>query len=229
MKKKIVIFAPHPDDEIFACGGSILKWLNEKHDVQLVYVTDNRALISWGLQEKQLIQERAREYLGLNEDQIADIAIKEAKIVSSKFGLPKNGVHFFKFHDQNAINNIELGVKLSKAILIGVNRIVLPSDNNSHPDHQATHTIAKKAAEELNLKNVEFYVYNIRGVLKIPKEKQIKVNIVEFRPKILELMKSYMTQLCIKETIMGVEMLKRRRTERFGVFEFNDMNQFYNF
>ncbi|MHA1913919.1 MAG: PIG-L deacetylase family protein [Promethearchaeota archaeon] len=226
---KIVIFAPHPDDEIFACGGSILKWVKEEHDVHLVYVTDNRTLISWGQQENQLIQELAGDYLGLNEDQIAEIALKEANDVSRKLGLPESNVHFFKFHDQDAMNNIELGVKLSKEILFDVIRIVLPSDNNSHPDHQATHTMAKKAAEELYLKELEFYVYNMRGILEIPREKQIKVNIVKFRPRILELMKSYKTQLCIKETKMGVEMLKRRRTERFGIFSFNDINQFKNF
>ncbi len=26
---KIVIFAPHPDDEIYGCSGSILKWMEE--------------------------------------------------------------------------------------------------------------------------------------------------------------------------------------------------------
>ncbi|MCK4781167.1 MAG: PIG-L family deacetylase, partial [Candidatus Lokiarchaeota archaeon] len=45
---KIVVFAPHPDDEIFGCGGSILKWMDEGHDVHIVYVTDNCVLITWG-------------------------------------------------------------------------------------------------------------------------------------------------------------------------------------
>jgi LmbE family N-acetylglucosaminyl deacetylase len=229
MKKKIVIFAPHPDDEIFACGGTIIKWIREEHDVHLIYVTDNRALISWGQQEDQLIQEQAKDYLELSEDQIAKIALEEASMVSKKLGLTQNNIHFYKFYDQEAMKNIEKGVKLSKEIIFDANRIVLPSDNNSHPDHQATHTIAKKAAEELDLKEVEFYVYNIRGALKIPKEKQIKVNIVQFRPKILEIMKNYKTQLCIKETKIGLEMLKRRRTERFAIFNFNDINQFVNF
>jgi len=26
---KIVVFAPHPDVEIFECGGSILKWMDK--------------------------------------------------------------------------------------------------------------------------------------------------------------------------------------------------------
>jgi len=35
-------------------------------------------------------------------------------------------------------------------------RIVLPSNNNKHLDHQATYEIAMGAAKELNLTNVEF-------------------------------------------------------------------------
>jgi len=45
---KIIVFAPHPDDEIYGCGGSILKWMDEGHEVHIIYVTDNRVLISWG-------------------------------------------------------------------------------------------------------------------------------------------------------------------------------------
>ena len=52
---KIVIFAPHPDDEIMGCGGGILKWIEEGHDVHIIYVTDNRAVISWGLKVNEVI------------------------------------------------------------------------------------------------------------------------------------------------------------------------------
>ena len=70
---KIVIFAPHPDDEIYGCGGSILKWLEDGHNVHIIYVTDNRALITWGIKENQLIEEKAAPYIDLSEDQIGEI------------------------------------------------------------------------------------------------------------------------------------------------------------
>lgn len=52
---KIVVFAPHPDDEIFGCGGSILKWMDEGNDVHIVYVTDNRGRVRWGMRENLII------------------------------------------------------------------------------------------------------------------------------------------------------------------------------
>ena len=227
---KIVVFAPHPDDEIFGCGGSILKWMDEGHDLHIVYVTDNRVLIAWGLKENQLLQEEAKEFINLSEDEIAKIALKEAEQVSKDFGFSKKNVHFFRFYDQDAMNNIDYGVTLAKEIIKDADRIVLSSDNNNHVDHQATHTIVKRAAKEVNLKNTEFYVYALYNVLKAPKEKQIKIKVEQYRNRLYELMKSYKTQLCLKDTRMGWEyVLKRRRSERFGVFKFEDINKFENF
>ncbi len=227
---KIVVFTPHPDDEIFGCGGSILKWMEEGHDVHIIYVTDNRVLIKWGLKEKQLLLEEAKDFINLSEEEIAKIALKEAEEVSKDFGFSKKNVHLFKFHDQGAMNNIEYGVTLAKEIIKDADRIVLPSDNNNHVDHQATHTIAKRAAKEVNLKNAEFYVYALYNVLKAPKEKQVKIKAEQYQKRLYELMKGYRTQLCLKDTRMGWEyVLKRRRSERFGVFRFEDMNKFENF
>lgn len=226
---KIVIFAPHPDDEIYGCGGSILKWLDNGHNVHIIYVTDNRALISWGIKENQLIKEKAAPYIDLSEDQIGEIGLNEAQEVARNFGFPANNIHLFKFHDQDAVNQISNGKDLAKKVLIRTDRIVLPSNNNNHPDHQATHEMAKSAALEMRLDNVEFYVFAIYNVLKIPMDRQIKIKMVEYRDKLYELMRGYKTQLCLKDTYLGWQTLKRRRMERFGVFGLEDVNKFYNF
>jgi len=43
-------------------------------------------------------------------------------------------------------------------------------------------------------------------------------------------MKGYKTQLCLKDTRMGWEwVLKKRRYERFGIFNLQDMSKFENF
>ena len=65
---KIVVFAPHPDDEIYGAGGSILKWMEEGHDLHIVYVTDNRALITYGIQHDSIIVEEAGDYINLSEE-----------------------------------------------------------------------------------------------------------------------------------------------------------------
>jgi LmbE family N-acetylglucosaminyl deacetylase len=226
---KIVIFVPHPDDEIFSCAGSILKWMEEGHDVHIVYVTDNRALITWGKKNNQIIIEDAQDYINLSEEEIGKIGLEEARSVAKAFGFPDSNIHLFEFHDQNAMNQIDDGVKLSKDIIKDADRIVIPSDNNNHPDHQATHTIAKNAAIELNLINTEFYVYAIYNLMKAPMETQKKVRISEYRLKVYEIMSLYSTQLLFKDTRLGWQTLTRKRSERFGVFSLKDAGNFYNF
>jgi len=226
---KIVIFAPHPDDEIYGCGGSIIKWIDEGHDVHIVYVTDNRVLITWGKKENQLIEEEAKDFINLTEEEIGKIGLEEAKKTAKKFGFPDHNVHLFKFHDQDAINQIDKGVALTKEIIKDADRIVLPSDNNNHIDHQATHIIAKTSALELNLMNVEFYVYAIYNIMKAPIEKHVKVRMAEYRDKVYDIMGVYRTQLALKTTRLGWVTLKRKRSERFGVFKLHEAGKFYNF
>ncbi len=226
---KIVVFAPHPDDEIFSCAGSILKWLKEGHNVHIVYVTDNRALITWGKKNDEIILEEAQDYLNLSDDQVGEIGLKEAKLVAKAFGFPNDAVHLFEFHDQDALNQISRGITLAKKIIYDADRIVIPSDNNNHPDHQATHTIAKETALDLSLINTEFYVYAIYNIMKAPMEKQIKIRIAEYRDQIYDIMALYKTQLTLKDTRMGWITLKRKRSERFSVFNLSDAGKFYNF
>ncbi|MHA1461158.1 MAG: PIG-L deacetylase family protein [Promethearchaeota archaeon] len=226
---KIVVFVPHPDDEVYGCGGSILKWMDEEHDVHIVYVTDNRALITWGKKHNQIHEEEAKEYINLSEEEIGKIGLKEARSVAKAFGFPDSNVHLFEFHDQDAMSQIDNGVTLSKDIIKDADRLVIPSDNNNHPDHQATHTIAKKAAIELNLVNIEFFVYAIYNLMKIPMEKQKKVRIFEYRLKVYEIMSLYKTQLLFKDTKLGWQTLTRKRSERFGVFSLKDAGNYYNF
>jgi LmbE family N-acetylglucosaminyl deacetylase len=221
---KIVVLAPHPDDEIYGCGGSILKWVEEGHEVHIIYVTDNRVLISWGLKANELVVEEIDDYKDLNENQIAEIALKEAEDAASALGILPDNVHLLKIHDQDAMNKIDLAVSLSKEIIKNADRIVLPGDIKSHPDHKATHIIAKKAGKELELDSEYFVYYSVS-----PKEKQTKVNIAKYREKLYEIMKIYKTQLCIKGTRAGWETLKRKRTERFGVYRLEDMEKYDNF
>ncbi len=226
---KIVIFAPHPDDELLACGGNILKWLHDGYDVHLIYITDNRALFFQGHVNDQLIEEEARKFRDLTEDEIANIAIKEAEDVAKAYGLKEENIHLFKFHDLDAENNIELGVKLSKEIILGADRIVLPSDHNPHEDHQATHTIAKKAAQELKLSDIEFYVYALYVGIRAPRDKIIRFKISEYNQKLYEISNLYKTQLCFKDTKGAFEYLKTKKYEKFGIFNLQDSGKFYNF
>ena len=42
MNERIIVFAPHPDDETFGCGGLIPKRLSENYEVSVVVLTDGK-------------------------------------------------------------------------------------------------------------------------------------------------------------------------------------------
>ena len=46
MNKRIVVFAPHPDDETLGTGGTIVRKLNEGYEVVIVVLTDGRYAFS---------------------------------------------------------------------------------------------------------------------------------------------------------------------------------------
>jgi len=52
---KIIIFAPNPDDEIAGCG-SMLKWRDEGHDIEIIIVSDGRAAYTYERKMGRLIE-----------------------------------------------------------------------------------------------------------------------------------------------------------------------------
>ena len=226
---KIVVFAPHPDDEIMGCGGSILKWIEEGHEVHIIYLTDNRALFAEGHVNDQIIQKEAEPYINLTEDQIAEIGLKEAYQAAKAFGLEYKRIHLFKFHDLDLMNQIDKATDLSINIIKDADTIIVSSNNNTHPDHQAANTIVKIAAQKLKLTNTEFYVYAVYVPSKPSKEKLVKINIVGYRDRVYDIMKIYKTQLALVDTRAGWEYLKRKRYERFGLFNLTDCDKYFNF
>ena len=186
MKKnelKIVIFAPHPDDELVGAG-SMLKWSDEGHNIHIIYITDGRAAYRYERARGGLFE--SEETMNTTDDELAEIRMKEIDEVTEFLGFPKENIHKFEIPDQDAKNYIKEGIELSKIVIKDADRIVLPSKNNNHEDHQATYEIAVGAAKELDLKSTEFYGYAIYVAQKAPREKLVKINIMKYRDRIYE-------------------------------------------
>jgi len=95
MKNNIIVFAPHPDDETLACGGTIARRLNEGYDVTVVFLTDGRnALSDLGvfsqpkpLELKEIRKEetrRATKILGLSEGNLIFLDIEDGRLEESE-------------------------------------------------------------------------------------------------------------------------------------------------
>ena len=223
---KIVVFAPHPDDELGGAGGSILKWMEEGHDVHIIYISDGRAAYTFERKMGRLIE---AEETKISEDELAAIRMKEIDNVIEYLNFPHQNIHKFMIPDQDVKNHIKEGIEKSKRIIKDADRIVLPSNNNVHEDHQATYDIAVGAAKELGLKDVEFYSYVLYVRNETPKEKQVFINIVPYRDKVYNALGKYKSQLYITTVDMYYKLILRKRKERFGVYCLDDVGKYYNF
>ena len=92
---RILIFAPHPDDEVLACGGYIFTALKNKAKVKVVIVTLGETF-GYAL-GKNLVN-----FLPLHEKAIAfgKLRQQEAKTILKKFGLLPPEIEFLGFPDK---------------------------------------------------------------------------------------------------------------------------------
>ena len=223
---RIIVFAPHPDDELVGAG-SMLKWKDEGHDVHIIYITEGRAAYRYERARGGLFE--SEETMNTTEEELAEIRMKEIDEVTEFLGFPKENIHKFKIPDQDAKNHVKKGIELSKPIIKEAERIILPSNNNTHEDHQATYEIAVGAATELVLKDTEFYGYAIYVAQKAPREKIVKINIMKYREKIYEALSKYKSQLAISIVRKFYDTIKNKPTEFFGKYSLSDIGQYYNF
>ncbi|MFX1311807.1 MAG: PIG-L deacetylase family protein [Promethearchaeota archaeon] len=221
-----MVFAPHPDDESYGAGCLILKWLEEGHEIHIIWFTDGRAGYRKDRKENTLVDCEATR---ISEDQLAKIRLAEADKAAEFLGVKKENRHFLKFYDSELKNHIKNAVEKIKDIVKDADRFVIPSGNNKHLDHQATHDIAIKVAEELNLNNIEFYVYAFYNPLKAQEEHLIKIKLGDLRFKVYKALKIHKSQFYTNDMGWQTEAMKEKVEQKFGLFHLKDKGKFYNF
>lgn len=154
--KKVLIFAPHQDDELILCGG-FLKEMSEMHDVYIVFMTN-------GDYEVAMRTTRLRESLnvgklyGINKENIIFLGYaneydikgphiynaKENEIVMSQYGnsitygLETHPEYCYlreKEHHDYSRNNLRQDLK--NVLLDILPDIIFATDAEIHPDHKA--------------------------------------------------------------------------------------------
>ncbi|MBY8988491.1 MAG: PIG-L family deacetylase [Candidatus Lokiarchaeota archaeon] len=226
---KIVIFEPHPDDLLFGPGPILLEWIKEgEHDIHVVTVTDGRACYRSG------DDVFTADVASMTEDDVAEMRISEAKKSIEYLGLPLENLHLFYFHDADGHKYVKEGIEKAIPLIKDANRIVLPSTHTDHVDHQATYDIAVGAAKELNLTDIEYFVYFeiSRGRFQQDsKDNQFQYAINEANAFILqEWLKIYQSQAKTKWTWkMYTTYIQKARTWTYATYNFEDIGKYYNF
>jgi len=128
--KKILCFAPHPDDEILGCGGSLIKAIKKSYQVHLCYIT-------FGEQGSATI----------NPKDLKQIRKKEAIKVCHHLTIPSSNIHFLGIPD-NEINWHDLGAMKKIMVLVRIIKpdiVYLPHERENYHDHQQTNLLVMRA------------------------------------------------------------------------------------
>ena len=148
---KIVIVAPHMDDEALACGGLIAK-LSDKDKVHIIYATD-------GMKSPAPIfpgRDKISPDLGKNR---MHESIRAMKIL----GVPEQNLHFLGLPEAQLKKHLfSLGNLLTNKInAIAPRQIFVPFRYDRHSDHLAVnHAIVSNVQQyDLETQLVEYFVY----------------------------------------------------------------------
>ena len=145
---KIVIVAPHMDDEALACGGLIAK-LPHRDCVHIIYATDGMK------SPAPIIPGRDKISPDLGKNRMRE-SIEGMKIL----GVPAQNLHFLCLPEAQLKKHIStLRSLLSDAIRrIAPTHIFVPFRNDRHPDHLAVnHAVISGLQESGQL--IEYFVY----------------------------------------------------------------------
>jgi N-acetylglucosamine malate deacetylase 1 len=124
---RIIVFAPHPDDDIIGCGGSIAKHIQNGKEVTIVYLTSGDSG-SLSYSKENLAKLREEE------------AANGAKVLGTK------NLIFLKNPDGYLEANKDNLIKVTKIIRQYQPSIVyLPHNEEGHRDHRVTNEIVLNA------------------------------------------------------------------------------------
>lgn len=153
-KLRIVIFSPHPDDEILACGGTIALKIKQGYQIYIVYMTDGR--------------NSHLHILGISSNpspsELAEIRKEEARKALYVMGLDKDTLVFLDYEDGTLEKNIQTAEMEVRQILTNLQpvEVYFPTLRDKHPDHRATNIIVYDSLKAIRF-NESAYQYTIYG------------------------------------------------------------------
>ncbi len=133
--KRVLVLAPHMDDEVLGCGGSLYRHRRAKESVTIAYLTDGRkgdpALNARDLPER----ERERR-----EDRLAAARRREAQRAAAILGV--RDLRFLGNRDQELVLSPHTRRQVTELLEeVRPDLVYLPFPTDLHPDHRTTNRI----------------------------------------------------------------------------------------
>ncbi|MGE0109474.1 MAG: PIG-L deacetylase family protein [Bdellovibrionales bacterium] len=127
----VVVIAPHPDDETFACGATIARLRAQETKTHIIIVSDGSA---------------ATCAKGQTPKELAKIRKQEARAAAQALGVPDSDVSFLGFQDGELYKSEKaVAFALNEALAsLSPSLIFAPHKLDAHPDHRLVAEIMDK-------------------------------------------------------------------------------------
>lgn len=136
---RIAILAPHPDDEVFGCGASAVKWQLNGSVVQVFILTAGVVKGEFG-EGAEAEQQRIAK---------AHMRASESKMAAKQLGLPEP--IFLNRQDGQLLEDAELDALVYEALShFQPTTLVIPSIWEMHRDHRATAGLGLRLAKQMS-------------------------------------------------------------------------------
>jgi|SRR5579859_959360 len=127
--QKILVFAPHPDDDVIGCGGTIIQHVKSGDEVRIVYITSGEA-----------------GSLKIAPAELATLRVAEATAAAAVLGVPKDHLQFFGWPDGYLEYNPETLKEMTSLIRKCMpDTIYLHHEKDLHIDHLVTFQLVTQA------------------------------------------------------------------------------------
>lgn len=154
--KKVLVLAPHPDDDVFGLGGTITKLAKSGTAVTVAYFCDG----SGGVEEEKIHLQARISKLETRNRELIEIRKKEAKEAGKILGI--NEQVFFGYPD----GKLAAGSAAVRALIDLLERvkpdiIFVPHFCDNHPDHRVANEILFNSLTQSSYSYLEIWAYEV--------------------------------------------------------------------
>lgn len=189
-KGNVLILAPHPDDEVFGCGGAIMRHLSQNDQVSVIIATDGHAAI---IHENENAKQR---YISMR--------YQESKNAEQVLGYEE--LHFWGFPDRELKYNKSTVEKTIQSIQnLQATVIYAPSIFEIHPDH---FNLAQIAIDAVIATQTTLMMYEIG----VPLRPNFLLDIADLKDRKHQAMQCFSSQTQLNDYINIIQSLNIYRT-----------------
>ncbi len=183
---RVLVIAPHPDDETLGCGGAIGLHIESGDDLRLVIVTDGRRSRAGGLDEDVMVELRAHEAMDA-----ADVFNRQRHLPTGNFELYHLGLPEGQWIEGELIEILQRQISEWEPTIIYTTSCV-----DFHPEHlRVAHSLARalQSLPPAQLHTLKIRAYELQVPL-TPDLANVFANIITTQKNKMEALAAYRTQ-----------------------------------